>query len=225
VVAFSALAQLNAWASGATPWHFESATDRVRETLELRMRLLPYLYSAFVEYALNGVPPIRPMAFEDVSLGRIDDQFMFGPSILAAPFYDKNGWSRDVVLPPGNWYDFYTGEFAGSGGRVTRQSDTGRIPLLVREGAVIPMLKEPVTNSSGAYGRALEVRHYGRAPGSFDLFEDDGLTFDYERGAYRVRRLSVAAGEGGSFSLSELVVKDGAPPMFGRAHLRTMTSR
>jgi alpha-D-xyloside xylohydrolase len=223
VVAFSALAQLNAWASGATPWHVESATDRVREAIELRMRLLPYLYSAFAEYALNGVPPIRPMAFEDVSLGRIDDQFMFGPSILAAPFYGKDGWSRDVVLPPGNWYDFYTGELAGSGGRVTRQSDTGRIPLLVREGAVIPMLKDAVTNTSRAYGQPIEIRHYGKAPGSFDLYEDDGKTFDYERGGYRVRRLRVHAGEGGGFALSELIVKDGAAPMFGAAELRAMT--
>jgi alpha-D-xyloside xylohydrolase len=223
VVAFSALAQLNAWASGATPWHVESATDRVREAIELRMRLLPYLYSAFAEYALNGVPPIRPMAFEDVSLGRIDDQFMFGPSILAAPFYGKDGWSRDVVLPPGNWYDFDTGEFAGSGGRVTRRSDTGRIPLLVREGAVIPMLKDAVTSTSRAYGQPIEVRHYGKTPGSFDLYEDDGKTFDYERGGYRVRRLRVQAGDGGSFALAELIVNDGAAPMFGAAALRTMT--
>jgi alpha-glucosidase (family GH31 glycosyl hydrolase) len=223
VVAFSALAQLNAWASGATPWHFETATDRVREALELRMRLLPYLYSAFAEYAMNGVPPIRPMAFEDLSLGRVDDQFMFGPSILAAPFYGKAGWSRDVALPPGNWYDFYTGEFAGSGGRVTRTSDTGRIPLLVREGAVIPLLATAVTNTGSAVGQALEVRHYGRAPGSFDLFEDDGRTFDYERGRYRVRRLRVDAGGGGRSKLSETLVKDGAPPMFGAARLRTMT--
>jgi alpha-D-xyloside xylohydrolase len=163
------------------------------------------------------------MAFEDVSLGRIDDQFMFGPSILAAPFYGKDGWSRDVVLPPGNWYDFYTGELAGSGGRVTRQSDAGHIPLLVREGAVVPMLKEPAVNTTRAYGQALEVRHYGRTSGSFDLFEDDGLTFDYERGRYRIRRFSVEAGERGRLSLSETVVKDGAAPMFGAAELRTMT--
>jgi alpha-D-xyloside xylohydrolase len=140
-----------------------------------------------------------------------------------APFYGKAGWSRDVALPPGNWYDFYTGEFAGSGGRVTRTSDTGRMPLLVREGAVIPMLATAVTNSGRAVGQALEVRHYGRAPGSFDLFEDDGRTFEYERGRYRVRRLGVRAGGGGRLELSETVVKDGAPPMFGAAGLRTMT--
>ena len=223
VVAFSALAQLNAWASGATPWHFEGAAGMVRETLELRMRLLPYLYSAFAAYHFDGVPPIRPMAFEDPSLGGVDDQFMFGPSVLVAPFYGKAGWTREVVLPAGRWYDFYTGEFVGSGGRVSRRSDTGRIPLLVREGAVIPMLKEPVTNTGRAYGQALEVRHYGSAPGTFDLFEDDGRTFDYERGRYRIRRLSVEAGEGGRLSLRDTVMKDAAPPMFGPSELRAMT--
>jgi alpha-D-xyloside xylohydrolase len=223
VVAFSALAQLNAWASGATPWHFENATAAVRETLELRMRLLPYLYSAFAAYHFEGVPPFRPMVLEDAALGGADDQFMFGPSVLVAPFYGKAGWSREVALPPGRWYDFYTGEYVGSGGRVSRRSETGRLPLLVRGGSVIPMLKDPVTNTGRAYGQPLEVRHYGSTPGTFDLFEDDGKTFDYERGRYRIRRLTVEPGDGGRLSLRETVVKDAAPPMFGRAELRAMT--
>jgi len=187
------------------------------------MRLLPYLYSAFASYHFDGVPPVRPMAFEDAALGLADDQFMFGPSILVAPFYGKGGWSREILLPAGRWYDFYTGAFLGTGGRLSYRSDTGRIPLLVREGAVIPMLKEPVTNTSRAYGQALEVRHYGTTPGAFDLFEDDGRTFEYERGGYRTRRLSVEPGEGGRFSLKETVLKDAAAPMFGGAALRGMT--
>jgi alpha-D-xyloside xylohydrolase len=85
------------------------------------------------------------------------------------------------------------------------------------------MLKDAVTNTSRAYGQPIEIRHYGRTPGSFDLYEDDGKTFDYERGGYRVRRLRVQAGEAGSFALSERIVKDGAAPMFGAAELRTMT--
>jgi len=222
LVAFSALAQLNAWASGATPWHFESVTNTVREALELRMRLLPYLYSAFATYYLDGVPPIRPMAFEDPALGDVDDQFMFGPSILVAPFYGRGGWSREIVLPAGRWFDFHTGAFVGSGGRLSFRSDSGRIPLLVREGAVIPMLKEPVTHTGRAYGQPLEVRHYGNVPGTFDLFEDDGKTFEYERGGYRIRRLSVAPRDGGRLALRETVVRDGAEPMFGPAELRRM---
>jgi len=223
VVAFSALAQLNAWASGTTPWHFERATDAVREALELRMRLLPYLYGAFAAYHFDGVPPIRPMVLEDSALGRVGDQFMFGPSVLVAPFYGQTGWSRDVELSAGRWYDFYTGEFVGDGGRVARRSDRGSIPLLVREGAVIPMLRDTVSNTQRAYGQPLEVRHYGSASGTFDLFEDDGRTFGYEQGKYRIRRLIVEADAAGRLSLRESLVKDGAPPMFGQAELRAMT--
>ena len=64
---------------------------------------------------------------------------------------------------------------------------------------------------SGSAGQPLEVRHYGTAPGRFDLFEDDGKTFDYERGRYRLRRLSVEAAAGGRLAIRETVVKDGAP--------------
>ena len=223
VTSFSALAQLNAWASGATPWHFEGATDAVRKTLELRMRLLPYLYSAFAAYHFEGVPPLRPMAFEDPALAGAVDQFMLGPSILVAPFYGKAGWSRGIALPAGRWYDFYTGEFVGNGGRVTRTSESGRIPLLVREGAVIPLLKDPVANTERAYGKPLEVRHYGRTSGTFDLYEDDGKTFDYEKGKYRIRRLIVSLEADGAATLKETIAHDEAKAMFGPASLRDMT--
>jgi alpha-glucosidase (family GH31 glycosyl hydrolase) len=223
VVSFSALAQLNAWASGATPWHYPALTPAVRETIELRMRLLPYLYSAFAAYHFEGTPPLRPMVLEDETLARAEDQFMFGPSILVAPFYDKTGWSREVALPKGRWYDFYTGALVGDGGRVTVSSETGRIPLFVRESAVIPMLKQAVLNTTRAYGAPLEVRFYGSGGGRFDLHEDDGKTFDYEKGHYRVRRLTVTTAADGQPRLSEVLVKDGAPAMFGEAGLRTMT--
>jgi alpha-glucosidase (family GH31 glycosyl hydrolase) len=225
LVCFSALAQLNAWSSGTTPWHFPAATDRVRETIGLRMRLLPYLYSAFAAYHFEGVPPLRPMLLEDPALDRVEDQFMFGPSMLVAPFYDKTGWAREIALPAGNWYDFRTGAFAGSGGKVKAVSPQGEIPLYVREGSLVPMLKEPVANTDKAYGQPLEVRFYGRNGGTFDLYEDDGKTFDYEKGKYRIRRLIVSKGANGAFVLTEFVPKNGAPPMFGKAELRVMTGR
>jgi alpha-glucosidase (family GH31 glycosyl hydrolase) len=189
------------------------------------MRLLPYLYSAFAAYHFEGVPPLRPMLLEDPALDQVEDQFMFGPSMLVAPFYDKTGWARDVRLPEGRWYDFRTGAYAGSGGRVKAVSRQGEIPLYVREGSLIPMLKEPVTNTDQAYGRPLEVRFYGRTGGTFDLYEDDGKTFDYEKGRYRIRRLTVSKDANGVFGLTETIIKDGGPPMFGQAELRVMSER
>ncbi len=240
VVCFSALAQLNAWASGTTPWHYPAAVDRVREAIRLRMRLLPYLYSAFAAYRFEGRPPLRPMLLEDPALGRVEDQFMFGPSILVAPFYGAKGWSRQVVLPEGDWYDFRTGKLVPGGRRIECSSESGEIPLFVREGSLIPMIKEPPLHTDQAYGRPLEVRFYGRRGGIFDLYEDDGKTFGYEKGRYRIRRLTVSEDAGGVFRLTETVLgdgirkdgvpkdgvrKDAAPAMFGPAELRVMTPR
>ena len=137
-VCFSPLAMLNAWASGKQPWDYESVADDVRQAIRLRMRLLPYLYTAFANYNRFGIPPMRAMVLEQGSSDapaktgsaelddvtnpyaqvtelEQDDQFMFGPSILVAPYYEQQTLKRAVRLPRGNWYDFYTGEFVGNG--------------------------------------------------------------------------------------------------------------
>ncbi len=235
-VCFSHLAQLNAWASGEKPWSYPEMTDSVREVIELRMRLLPYLYTAFAEYHLRGTPPIRAMILEDERLGAINtvkeqeldgvtnpysvdqiieknDQFMFGPDILVAPFYGPEyEVEREVILPSGNWYDFYTGDLMGNGEniRVTAEQTGNRIPLYVREGAVIPMLAEPVRKVQAAMGAALVVRHYGTTAGACMIYEDDTNTFNYQRGDYGLR--SVSVGGDGLFSVE--VVKSG-PKLFG----------
>jgi alpha-D-xyloside xylohydrolase len=185
--------------------------DDVRDVIQLRMRLLPYLYTAFANYNRHGTPPMRAMILEQgtsdapaaVTTAKLDDvtnpyaesvsmeqddQFMFGPSILVAPYYGKLTLKRTVKLPKGNWYDFYTGKLVGNG--TTIEVDTPqRTPLFVKEGAVIPMLTKSVSNSRDAMGHALEVRHYGNQPGSFELYEDDGKTFDYEKADFTLRRL------------------------------------
>ena len=230
-VCFSPLAQLNAWASGTKPWEYETVTDDIREVIQLRMRLLPYLYTAFADYNRKGIPPMRAMILEQGDSGikttkssaRLDgvknpyamtfeleqnDQFMFGPSILVAPYYEKQLSKRSVKLPKGNWYDFYTGEFAGNGTTIDVSSPE-RIPLFVKEGAVIPMLSESVDNSDNAYGHPLEVRHYGKENGSFELYEDDGKSFDYEKGIFSLRNFSFKGGKG-----FETISKPG-PSLFG----------
>ena len=233
---FSPLAMLNAWASGKKPWSYETVADEVRAVVELRMRLLPYLYTAFADYQQTGVPPVRAMIleqgyqaeklvakkakldgvynpYEEAKVVEKTDQFMFGPSILVAPFYEKQHSKRTVILPPGNWYDFYTGELAGNGKTITVEAD-GRIPLFVKEGALIPMLAENIVNTREAYGMPLEVRHYGTTGGTFNLYEDDGKTFDYEKGAFRIRSLSISKKANG-FQGLETVSRDKAPALFG----------
>lgn len=192
-VCFSPMAMLNAWASGQKPWSFDDVTDSVREVIELRMRLLPYLYSAFAEYHQQGIPPVRSMLLEGDQPSDDSSMFMFGDSILVAPFYEKFRTERTIQLPKGNWYDFYTGDFVGNGEQISRTAEqmNNRVPLFVKEGAVIPMLAESVQNTDAAFGQPLEVRHYGKQAGSFNLYEDDGKTFGHERGAFRIRHIQI----------------------------------
>jgi alpha-glucosidase (family GH31 glycosyl hydrolase) len=237
-VCFSPMAKLNAWSSGKKPWSYDGATEAVRDAINLRLRLLPYLYTAFAEYYFNGTPPLRAMILEtDESLaapkktkgvlddvvdpyaeGKVverNDQFMFGPSILVAPFYEKFANERDVTLPAGGWYDFYTGEFVGENTTITVSGEDDRLPLFVKKGAVIPMLDDDINNTKKAYGHPLEVRIYGASSGQFDLYEDDGVTFDYQNSRYRQRRISVSVNRFGKTKVAEELFYDKAPAMFG----------
>ncbi len=211
-VAFSPMLQLNAWASGTKPWSFPEVTDQVREVVQLRMRLLPYLYSAFADYQQQGIPPFRAMVLEagfdgsgTTTGGELDDvenpyaeiqrlektdQYMMGPSILVAPAFTGER-NKEVVLPNGDWYDFYTGKFVGNGGTISVETQLDRIPLFVKDGGIIPMM--PAVNNLATLGTKipLEVRHYGKQAGTFSLYDDDGETFDYENGEFSVTELRV----------------------------------
>ncbi len=235
-VCFSHMAMLNAWVSGAKPWSFPEVTDSVREVIELRMRLLPYFYTAFADYHFEGIPPIRAMVLEDgdfriraeVEAGELDgetnpyevdrvfeknDQFMFGPDMLVAPFYGpRYATAREVALPTGDWYDFHSGAFVGNGEIIEVDAETlgDRIPLFVRGGATIPMLKDAANNAKAVSGASLVLRHYGEGEGFVRIYEDDATTFDYLSGEYRFREVRIR--EDGSF---EETIQGAGPALYG----------
>ena len=182
-VCFSPLAMLNAWADGTKPWSFPDVSDVVRDVMRLRVRFLPYLYTAFAHYRFEGTPPFRAMALVEGFVGRdVKDQFMVGDELLVAPMF-AGDTTRRVILPPGRWYDFYTGALAGSGETITVKPGLDRIPLFVRDGGIIPLL--------AGDSASLEVRHYGEAAGRFELYDDDGTTFGYERGDFSWTALTI----------------------------------
>ena len=217
-VCFSPLAMLNAWADGTKPWSFPDVERQVKEVMKLRMSLIPYLYTAFAHYAFDGIPPVRAMNLEPgfemeatYDQGVLDstdnpykmarrqemkDQFMVGESLLVAPLF-AGETEREVVLPEGKWYDFYTGKLVGESEKITVKPGLDKIPVFVREGGMIPMY-EPMTAVPEGQAPVI-VRHYGVKASTFDLYDDDGQTYDYEKGEFTWIRLvadpAVASGK------------------------------
>lgn len=211
-VCFSPMAMLNAWADGTKPWTFPEVEDEVRAVAQLRMRLLPYLYTAFAKYQAEGIPPFRAMQllgdrefpsesiegalnstenpYATVSYKEVQYQYLMGDAMLVAPMFADEE-SREVVLPPGKWYDFYTGEFVGEHEVIRVTPGLEHIPLFVKDGGIIPMIESRNRMPKPGEVLSLEVRHYGTAPGSTMLYDDDGTTFDYEKGAFSRATLQV----------------------------------
>ena len=155
--------------------------------MQLRYRLMPYLYSLtgavhFDDYTLmRGLPMDFP---DDPEVLDISDQWMLGPALMACPVYEYKARSRSVYFPKGGWYDFYTGEYIAGGRRLTVDAPYDRMPLYVRRaGSIIPFGPAIEYTSEKPADKILFVVFAG-ADAEFTLYEDDGLTYGYEKGEY-----------------------------------------
>ncbi|MCX6239257.1 MAG: DUF5110 domain-containing protein [Bacteroidia bacterium] len=212
-VCFSPMAMINAWSSGTKPWSFPEVEKDVKFYSDLRMQLMPYFYSEFAKYHFEGTPPFRAMNLEpgfkvntelvvkttnlnvdpytDTIQKEIKDQYMSGEYMLVAPLF-AGQTSREVILPKGKWYDFYTGKYAGDGEVIKVSPGIERIPLFVKDGAIIPMMKATLHAPVAGEKVDLEICYYGAKPGSYKLYDDDGETFNYEKGDFSWRELKVS---------------------------------
>ncbi len=231
-VCFSPMAMLNAWSDGTKPWSFPEVENAVKEVALLRMQLLPYLYSSFAQYHFEGKPPFRAMALLDgfapvstTSDGKLDatknpyalktiaeikDQYMMGDYILVAPLFTGEK-KRKVLLPAGKWYDFYTGALAGENQSIEIAPGLDKIPLFVKDGGIIPMIPAQRQTPRPDQSLPLVVRHYGTAPNSTILYDDDGETFDYEKGAFSRTLLQVIRNKKGQLTGNQPLPQKGKP--------------
>lgn len=157
-----------------------------RKYLELRYRLMPYLYSAVKETCETGLPVIRALWLhypDDPAAVARGDQYLYGRDILVAPVVEKGATNRTLYLPRGAWYDFWTSERHNGGREITRDVDLGTMPLYVRAGAVIPMgpLKQYTAEQVDG---PLTLTVFPGVDGRSFLYEDDGETFDFRRGEF-----------------------------------------
>lgn len=197
-VCFSPIAMLNAWADGTKPWTFPEVEKEVADVANLRMQLIPYLYTCFAEYAFYGRPPFRAMNLVDgfLATNEIKDQYMVGDNLLIAPLFTGET-SRKIILPTGKWYDFYTGKLAGESEIITVAPGLAHIPVYVKNGGIIPMA---ITNTVAEGKYDLVIRYYGDKESSYQFYDDDGKTFDYEKGAFSWRTISIKKDLQGKFS-------------------------
>jgi alpha-D-xyloside xylohydrolase len=153
----------------------------------LRYRLLPYTYTLAAHTTFESYTPMRALPFDFLSDPKtldISDEFMYGPSLLAAPVTEAGANSRRLYLPAGtDWYDFWTGERIPGGKEIRRATPLDVMPLYVRAGSIVPM--GPESEFTGQHrGGPIELRIYTGANGAFRLYDDDGASYDYEKGQY-----------------------------------------
>ena len=175
------------------PWEFgEEFTNVNRESINLRYRLLPYIYDAMYQASVTGIPPMRPMVFDfpqDGEFAKTDDQFMFGDDMLVAPVLTEGARTRDVRLPAGIWYDFWSGTKYDGAKTISIEASLTRIPILVKSGAIIPTQQVLQYADQSPIDPLTFIVYPNDLRSSSTYYEDDGHTFDYEKGIYFKRTI------------------------------------
>jgi alpha-glucosidase len=176
-----------------------------RDFIKLRYRLIPYIYTLMHRAATSGTPIIRPLVFEfpeDEKTHGIFDQFMLGPSIMVAPVYQPETKCRAVYLPGGEWFDFYTGKVIGGNQYILAEAPLDRIPVFLREGAIIPLGRE--MNFVGEVAQELRIIDIcpsrDTPSGKFSLYVDDGETEQHLLGDFGFIHVSYDMTQDGRFS-------------------------
>ncbi|MBE9600209.1 TIM-barrel domain-containing protein [Pedobacter sp. MC2016-24] len=243
-VVFSPMAMINAWSSGTKPWSYPEVEKQVKDMAVLRMQMMPYWYSEFAKYHFQGIPPFRAMNLEPGYLSEVKkevkstnlednpyveavskevkDQYMAGESLLVAPMFAGKE-TRTVILPKGKWFDFYTGEFAGDGQVITVTPGLDKIPVYVKDGGIIPMGPALMHAAKSTEKLDLEFRYYGSKPGKYLLYDDDGETFNYEKGAYSFRTVTITKGADGKLKTSISAAEKGKPNTVNQVTFKAMT--
>ena len=162
------------------------AYESILSYMKLRYNLMPYLYSLagavhFEDYTImRGLPMDFP---GDPKVRDLSDQWMFGPALMPCPVYEYKARSREVYFPEGGWYDFYTGAYIAGGQTLTADAPYERIPLYVRAGSIIPFGPD-MQWSDEKPADNIRLYVYAGRDADFTLYEDDGVTYGYEKGAY-----------------------------------------
>lgn len=178
------------------PWAFdEDVTTIVKKFIEIRYQLLPYLYTAFWNYADHGTPILKSLVLydqDDVQTHYRTDEFIFGEQILACPILEPNAKGRRMYIPKGKWYNFWSDEIVKGGKEMWVNADIDSMPIFIKEGAIIP--KFPIQQYVGEKEITeitLDV-YYKKGKSESELYSDANDGFDYKKGRYSLRNFTLS---------------------------------
>ena len=183
--------RVHGYQSETEPWKYgQQVEDNMRKMLNLRYRLLPYIYSEAWQITKNGSTMMRPLVMdfnEDTSALNQQFEYMFGKAFLVAPVTEPNVHEWNVYLPESStWYNFWTGNRFDGGQTINIKATLDKIPLFIKAGSIIPM--GPIIQYSTEKNDPVEIRIYPGANGEFTLYEDENDNYNYEKGIYALTR-------------------------------------
>jgi alpha-D-xyloside xylohydrolase len=169
------------------PWRYGAATEKIlTDYIKLRYRLMPYIYSLMWKTTDEGYTMMRGLLMDfanDATARNCATQFMFGPALLVNPVTDSLATTRQVYLPAGKWFDFWTGTPGNGGANVTASAPLQTIPIFVPAGSILPMGPD-LQYATEKPADTVELRVYPGADGAFTLYEDENDNYNYENGQY-----------------------------------------
>ena len=203
------------------PWVHGLEHEAIRRKyIELRYRLMPYLYTGIEEAARIGLPLMRPLFLEYPQATEFYDDnrdFLFGRDLFVAPVTTEMVDAEDISLPPGEWYDFWNGGKHQYKEKIQLRPRLDEMPLFVRAGAILPM--QMVVQHSGETPEGpLQLRVYPGEDCGGSLYQDDGHTFAYQKGEILRINYSCAVSPA-SVTVTSTVEKNAFKPWWSSAAL------
>ncbi len=194
------------------PWQFGEKTVNIyRKFVELRYRLLPYLYDLFYECERTGLPVMRPLVLhyeQDGNTWNLNDEFLVGENLLVAPVLEQGQTHRMVYLPEGKWYDFFTGKEYEGGNYYLVDAPLDTCPIFAKAGSIIPTYELMQYVGEKPYDTLKMLVFPGE--GSYVHYQDNGTDFAYRDGEYNLYEF--VKNENGDVSMKML--KQGYEPVY-----------
>ncbi|MTI68663.1 MAG: glycoside hydrolase family 31 protein [Firmicutes bacterium] len=168
------------------PWSFDDETlKNTVKYIKLRYNFITYMYNLMRESSKEGEPALRPLFYHyqnDENTFNINDQFLLGEKLMICPITRPAKYVRMIYLPKGVWYDYWTKEKITGGRYIIKEAKLDVLPMYVKAGAILP--KDTCMNYIGEKDEKLDIEIYAGENNEYNIYFDDGLSFDYKDGVY-----------------------------------------